>query len=85
MKGEKYYWKHADAYLFIKSCKLITINGMIVIDDYMKTGMLTDSIRYVFSNDITISDDDIHDILHSLIAKRKKVISQLVLEGFNEK
>jgi hypothetical protein len=34
---------------------------------------------------ITIQDDDIHDILRSLIAKRKKLISKLVLEGFNEK
>ena len=86
-KSKQYYWMHANAYLFIKSCKLITINGMIVIDNYIKTGVITDSIRYAFFDDIDIiiSDDDIHDILHSLIAKRKKLISQLVLEGFNEK
>ena len=90
VKGKQYYWMHANSYFFIKSCKLITVNGMIVIDDYIKTGVITDSIRNVFFNNITISDstisdDDIHDILHSLIAKRKKVISKLVLEGFNEK
>lgn len=86
-KSKQHYWMHANAYLFIKSCKLITINGMIVIDDYIKTGVITDSIRYVFFGDIdiTIPDDDIHDILRGLIAKRKKLISQLVLEGFNEK
>ena len=90
IKDEQYYWMHANSYFFIKSCKLITVNGMIVIDDYIKTGVITDSIRNVFFNNITISDstisdDDIHDILHGLIAKRKKVISKLVLEGFNEK
>ena len=58
---------------------------MIIIDDYIKTGVITDSIRYVFRVDSTISDDDIHGILRCLIAKREAAISKLVLEGFNEK
>ena len=89
--GERQHRMHASFYFFIKSCKLITINGMIIINDYIKTGVITDSIRDVFrirnvvSTDITISDDDIHSILRNLIAKREVAVSQLVLEGFNEK
>ena len=83
-KDSKQPWLHANFYFFIKSCKLISIDGMITIDDYMKKGKITDSIRYIFCKKITKSDTDIRNILDRLIAKRTAVISKLVLEGFNE-